>query len=100
MQTVTNLTLRSNLTLTSTFQILLSIQWGSLENLIYLDLDDSDIDYELMKNDAFVQISSLSKNLQFLRISCKQTITTGKDSWIKTGHPTELGPTRSVNPSL
>ena len=90
MQNVTNLTLHSNYSLTSKFQILLSIQWGSLENLIYLDLDDSFVDYG--KNDAFVQISSLSKNLQFLRISGKQTITTGRDSWIETGHRTGLGP--------
>ena len=75
-QTVTNLTLRS---LNSNFPILPSIQWGSLENLIHLDLDYSDVDDDQVKNDAFVKISSLSKNLQFLRISGRQTITTGRD---------------------
>ena len=93
-QTVTNLTLRS---LNSNFPILLSIQWGSLENLIHLDLDYSDdIDYDQVKNDAFVQISSLSKNLHFLRISSRQTITTGRDSWIETVNRTGQGPTKSI----
>ena len=47
-------------------------------------------------DDAFVKVSSLSKNLQFLRISGNQTITTGRDSWIKTVHLTGQGPTESI----
>ena len=49
---------------------------------------------------VYVNVSSLSKNLQFLGILGNQIIITGRDSWIEAVHRTGLGLTKSVNPSL